>query len=172
MPLYPFRGKWPSVASDAWIAPTACLIGDVTVGPGASVWFNATVRADTDRVEIGAGTNVQDNSVVHTDEGWPTIIGANVTIGHGAIVHSSVVEDNVLIGSGSALVGRNRLGAGTIVGAGAVLPEGMVVAPRKLVLGLPAKVVRDAKPEDERWTVDAARYYVSMSAEYRNSLDE
>ncbi len=140
MPLYQYRGKRPFIAPDAWIAPTACLVGDVTVGSGASVWFNATVRADTDRVVIGPGTNVQDNSVVHTDHGWPTIIGSNVTVGHGAIVHSSIVEDNVLIGSGAALVGRNRVGTGTIVGAGAVLPEGMEVGPRKLVVGLPAKV--------------------------------
>ncbi len=167
MPLFEYRGKRPSVAPDAWIAPTACLVGDVTVGPGASVWFNATIRADTDRVEIGPGSNVQDNSVVHTDEGGPTIIGANVTVGHGAIVHSSVVEDNVLIGSGAALVGRNRVGTGTIVGAGAVLPEDMHVGPRKVVLGVPARVVRDAKPEDERWTVEAARTYAALSAEYR-----
>ncbi|MFN2520344.1 MAG: gamma carbonic anhydrase family protein [Candidatus Limnocylindria bacterium] len=172
MPLFEYRGKRPSVAPDAWIAPTACLVGDVTVGPGASVWFNATIRADTDRVEIGPGSNVQDNSVVHTDEGGPTIIGANVTVGHGAIVHSSVVEDNVLVGSGATLVGGNRVGTGTIVGAGAVLPEGMQVGPRKVVIGVPARAVRDAKPEDERWTVEAARTYAVMSAEYRAASGE
>ena len=168
MPLYEYRGKRPVVAPDAWIAPTACLVGDVTVGSRASVWFNATIRADTDRIEIGPGSNVQDNSVLHADEGAPTIIGANVTIGHAAIVHSSVVEDNVLIGSGAALVGGNRVGSGTIVGAGAVLPAGMQVGPRKVVLGVPGKVVRDARAGDERWTVDAARTYVAMSAEYRD----
>ena len=118
MPSHPYRGKMPNIAPDAWVAPSADLIGDVTLG-------------------------------------------------HGAIVHSSIVGDNVLIGMGAVLVGGNRIGDGTIVGAGAVLPAGMEVPPRKLVVGVPAKVVRDAVPADERWTVDAARHYVELSREYR-----
>jgi carbonic anhydrase/acetyltransferase-like protein (isoleucine patch superfamily) len=118
-------------------------------------------------VRIGAGSNVQDNCVIHTDAGEPTILGRNVTLGHGAIVHSSVVGDNVLIGMGAVLVGGNHIGEGTIVGAGAVVPAGVEVPARKLVVGVPAKVVRDAVPDDERWTVNAARHYVALSAEYR-----
>lgn len=169
MPLYPYRGKLPTVAPDAWIAPTACLIGDVRVGPGASVWFNVTVRADMAEVVIGERSNVQDNCVIHTDLDEPTILGADVTLGHGAIVHSSVVGDNVLIGMAAVLVGRNEVGSGSIVGAGAVLPDGMKVPARKLVVGVPAKVVRDARPEDERWTVAAAEHYVELADEYRRA---
>lgn len=167
MPLYPYRGKTPIVAPDAWIAPTACLIGDVVLESGASVWFNATVRGDTSSIRIGPGTSIQDNSVIHTDPDVPTIIGAHVTVGHGAIVHSSVVEDNVLIGTAAVLTGRNKVGRATIVGAGAVLPEGMEVGGGKVVVGVPARVLRDARPEDTRWTHDAAEAYVELSTEYR-----
>src|SRR2546428_591235 len=125
MPLYGYRGKTPQVARDAFIAPTAILIGDVTVRSGASVWFGTVLRGDMDRIDIGERSNVQDNSTVHTDEGEPTIVGTDVTIGHMALVHSSIVERNVLIGQAAVLVGRNKVGTGTIVGAGAVLPEGL-----------------------------------------------
>lgn len=172
MPLYPYRGKFPQIAEDVFVAPTASVIGDVEIGSGSSVWFNVTIRGDTDRVRIGRNTNVQDNSVIHTEEGDPVIIGANVTIGHGAIVHSSVVGDNVLIGTGSVLVGKNHVGSGSVVGAGAVLPEGMHVPPRKLVVGVPAKILRDTKPEDAQWTVGAGEHYVQMGEEYRRALVE
>lgn len=167
MPLYPYRGKSPSVAPDAWVAPTASVIGDVEIASGASVWFNATIRGDTSYVRIGPGTSVQDNSVIHTDHGIPTIIGANCTLGHGAIVHSSEIGDNVLVGMAAVLTGRNRVGSETIVGAGAVFPEGLEVGERKVVVGVPARVVREVRPEDARWTHDAAEHYVELSAEYR-----
>src|SRR5919201_2271437 len=134
VPLHPYRGKTPMVAPDAWVAPSADLIGDVTLEAGASVWFNVTIRADMAPVRIGERSNVQDNCVIHTDVGEPTILGRDVTLGHGAIVHSSVVGDNVLIGMGAVLVGGCRIGDGTIVGAGAVLPSGMEVPPHKLVV--------------------------------------
>ena len=167
MPSYAYRGKLPTIAPDAWVAPTASLVGDVAVESGASVWFNATVRADMAPIRIGPRSSIQDNCVLHTDLDGPTIIGADVTVGHGAIVHSSVVDDNVLIGMAAVLVGMNHIGRGTIVGAGAVLPEGMTVPEGKLVVGVPAKVVRNARPEDSRWTVEAARHYVDLSREYR-----
>ena len=172
MPLYAYRGKRPQVDPDAFIAPNAVLIGDVTVRAGASVWFGSVLRGDMDRIEIGERSNVQDNSMIHTDENEPTIIGANVTIGHMALVHSSIVESNVLIGQAAVLVGRNHIGTGTIVGAGAVLPEGFTAPARTLVLGVPAKVVRAVGPDDERWTVGAAAHYVELSAWYRENLRE
>ncbi len=172
MPLYEYRGKRPRVARDAFVAPTAVLIGDVTVRSGASVWFGTVLRADMDRIEIGERSNVQDNSTVHTDEGEPTVIGSDVTIGHMALVHSASVEANVLIGQAAVLVGRNRVGTGTIVGAGAVLPEGFDAPPRSLVLGVPARVVREARDEDARWTSGAAAHYVELSAWYRANLRE
>ena len=130
MPLYAFKGRSPRVHATAFVAPTAVLIGDVTVGEQASVWFGTVLRADMDRIEIGARSNVQDNSTIHTDLGEPTIIGEDVTIGHNALVHSSVVERNVLIGQASVLVGGCVIGTGTIVGAGAVVPQGMQVDDR------------------------------------------
>jgi len=156
----------------AFVAPTAVLIGDVTIGEQASVWFGTVLRADMDRIEIGARSNVQDNSTIHTDEHEPTIIGEDVTIGHNALVHSSVVERNVLIGQASVLVGGCVVGTGTIVGAGAVVPQGMRVPPGSLVVGVPAKVVREARPEDARWTVRAAEHYVELGAWYRDHLKD
>jgi carbonic anhydrase/acetyltransferase-like protein (isoleucine patch superfamily) len=172
MPLYEYRGKRPQVARDAFIAPTAVLIGDVTVRSGASVWFGTVLRGDMDRIEIGERSNVQDNSMVHTDKGEPTVIGTDVTVGHMALVHSAIVASNVLIGQAAVLVGRNHVGTGTIVGAGAVLPEGFDAPERSLVLGVPAKVVRPVRDEDARWTVGAARHYADLSAWYRENLKE
>lgn len=172
MPLYPYRGKSPVVAPDAWIAPTACVVGDVLIESGASVWFNATIRGDTSYVRVGAGTSVQDNCVIHTDHGVPTIIGAGCTLGHSAVVHSSEVGEHVLIGTAAVLTGRNRVGRETVIGAGAVLPEGMEVPERKVVLGVPARVIRDLRPGDERFTHGASEDYVKLSAEYREALKE
>jgi carbonic anhydrase/acetyltransferase-like protein (isoleucine patch superfamily) len=173
MALYAYRGKQPQVARDAFIAPTAILIGDVIVRSGASVWFGTVLRGDMDRIEIGERSNVQDNSTIHTDENEPTVIGPDVTIGHMALVHSSIVAKNVLIGQASVLVGRNHVGTGTVIGAGAVLPEGFDVPEHSLVLGVPAKVVRTLTLEDSaRWTVRAAAHYAELSAWYRENLTE
>ncbi|HEY8731185.1 MAG TPA: gamma carbonic anhydrase family protein [Candidatus Limnocylindria bacterium] len=171
MPLYAFKGKTPQVHPTAFVAPTAVLIGDVTLHEHASVWFGAVLRGDMDRIEIGARSNVQDNTTIHTDEGEPTIVGEDVTIGHNALVHSSVIHDHVLIGQASVLVGGCVIGAGTIVGAGAVVREKMTVPPRSLVVGIPAQVVRETRPEDERWTVRAALHYVELGAWYRDNID-
>jgi carbonic anhydrase/acetyltransferase-like protein (isoleucine patch superfamily) len=170
VPLYAFKGTSPRVHPTAFVAPTAVLIGDVTVHEHASVWFGTVLRGDMDRIEIGARSNVQDNTTIHTDEHEPTIVGEDVTIGHGALVHSSVIENNVLIGQASVLVGGCVIGTGSIVGAGAVVREKMVVPPRSLVVGVPATVVREARPDDERWTVQAAAHYVELGAWYRDHL--
>jgi carbonic anhydrase/acetyltransferase-like protein (isoleucine patch superfamily) len=114
---------------------------------------------------------VQDNSTIHTDEHEPTIVGEDVTIGHNALVHSSVIENNVLIGQAAVLVGGCVIGTGSIVGAGAVVRAKMTVPPRSLVVGVPATVVREARPEDERWTVKAAEHYVDLASWYRDNID-
>jgi carbonic anhydrase/acetyltransferase-like protein (isoleucine patch superfamily) len=170
VPEYAYRGSRPVVAPDAWIAPTACLIGDVTVESGASVWFNATLRGDMAAIRIGPRTSVQDNVVVHTEKDGPTMIGADCTVGHGAIVHDSTIGNNVLIGSGAVLVGANRIGDRSVIAAGAVLPERMAVAERKVAVGVPARVVRDVGPDDDRWTVHAAEHYAELSRWYRENL--
>jgi carbonic anhydrase/acetyltransferase-like protein (isoleucine patch superfamily) len=171
VPLYAFKGKSPRVHPTAFVAPTAVLIGDVTLHEHASVWFGTVLRGDMDRIEIGARSNVQDNTTIHTDEHEPTIVGEDVTIGHNALVHSSVIESNVLIGQASVLVGGCVVGTGSIVGAGAVVREKMTVPAHSLVVGVPAAVVREARPEDERWTVKAAAHYVELAAWYRANLD-
>lgn len=171
MPLYGFKGKFPRVHPTAFVAPSAVLIGDVTLHERSSVWFGTVLRGDMDRIDIGARSNVQDNSTIHTDDGEPTIVGTDVTIGHNALVHSSVIENNVLIGQASVLVGGCVVGTGTIIGAGAVVPAKMTVPPRSLVVGVPAKVVRETRAEDERWTVRAAEHYVELGAWYRDNLD-
>ncbi|MDQ3400632.1 MAG: gamma carbonic anhydrase family protein [Candidatus Limnocylindria bacterium] len=172
MPSYEYRGKRPQVDPHAFVAPTAVLIGDVAIAEGASVWFGTVLRGDMARIEIGARTSVQDNSVIHTEIDEPTIIGEDVTIGHMALVHSSVVERNVLVGQAAVLVGANHVGAGTVIGAGAVLPEGMKVPGRSLVLGIPARVIRETGPDDERWTVAAAAHYTELAAWYLENLRE
>jgi carbonic anhydrase/acetyltransferase-like protein (isoleucine patch superfamily) len=172
VPLYGFKGKTPRVHPTAFVAPTAVLIGDVTLQEHASVWFGTVLRGDMDRIEIGARSNVQDNCTIHTDENEPTIVGEDVTIGHNALVHSSVIENNVLIGQASVLVGGCVIGAGSIIGAGAVVREQMTVPPHSLVVGVPGRVVRQAKPEDERWTVRAAEHYVELGGWYRDNIRE
>jgi carbonic anhydrase/acetyltransferase-like protein (isoleucine patch superfamily) len=172
VPLYGYRGKRPTVARDAFVAPNAVLIGDVPIRSGASVWFGSVLRGDMDRIEIGERSNVQDNCTIHTDTNEPTIIGTDCTIGHGAIVHSSIIERNVLIGSAAVLVGANTVGERTIVGAGAVLPERFAAPARSLVLGVPARVVREVRDEDDRWTSGAARHYADLSGWYRENLKE
>ena len=171
MPLYAFKGKSPRVHATAFVAPTAVIIGDVTLHAHSSVWFGTVLRGDMDRIEIGARSNVQDNTTIHTDDNDPTIVGEDVTIGHNALVHSSVIENNVLIGQASVLVGGCVIGTGSIVGAGAVVREKMTVPPHSLVVGIPARVVRQARPEDERWTVKAAEHYVELGAWYRDNLE-
>ena len=168
--MYAFKGRSPRVHPTAFVAPTAVLIGDVTLHEHASVWFGTVLRADMDRIEIGARSNVQDNSTIHTDENEPTIVGEDVTIGHNALVHSSVIENNVLIGQAAVLVGGCVIGTGSIVGAGAVVRAKMSVPPRSLVVGVPAAIVREAKPEDERWTVKAAEHYVDLADWYRDNI--
>jgi carbonic anhydrase/acetyltransferase-like protein (isoleucine patch superfamily) len=170
VPLYAFKGKSPQVHPTAFVAPTAVLIGEVTMHEHSSAWFGTVLRGDMARIEIGARSNVQDNTTIHTDESEPTIVGEDVTIGHNALVHSSVIEKNVLIGQASVLVGGCVIGTGTIIGAGAVVPAKMTVPPHSLVVGIPAKVVREAQPDDERWTVKAAAHYVELGAWYRDNL--
>lgn len=157
--VYPFNGVYPTIADDVWIAPGAMVVGDVTIGPGSSIWFNAVVRGDVAPVRIGAGSNVQDNAVLHVDTGRACVIGDNVTIGHSAIVHASEVGAGVVIGMGSIVLSRCTIGEGSTVAAGAVVAEDSVVEPRTVVMGVPAKPKRHLSDEEvERNLENAARY--------------
>ena len=137
MPLLRFEESTPEVADDAWVAPTAMLIGQVRLGSASSAWYGAVLRADGDAITIGAGSNVQDNCVLHTDPGFPVTIGDGVLIGHGAVVHGCTVEDGSLIGMGATVLNGARIGAGSLVAAGAVVLEGTQVPPGSLVAGVP-----------------------------------
>ena len=126
----------------AFIAPTASVMGDVTLGPDASVWYGAVLRGDMAPILIGESTNLQDGTIVHVDDDVPCHVGARVGVGHRAILHGCIIEDECLIGMGSILLNGVRIGTGSVVAAGAVIPEGMIVPPRSLVMGVPGRIVR------------------------------
>lgn len=152
----------PAVDPTAWIAPTATVIGSVSLGADASIWYGTVVRADSDRVTIGERTNLQDNTVVHVDEGKPCTIGNDVTIGHRAIVHGCTIEDGCLIGMGAVVMNDAVIGEHSLVAAGALVLEGTRVPPNSLVMGAPAKVVRQLDEEQAARLARGAVNYVKL----------
>lgn len=165
-PLRPFRDTFPQIADDVFIADNAVLIGDVEIGSGSSVWFGVVIRADSSKITIGERSNVQDCSMLHSDEDAPCTIGDDVTIGHGALVHGCTVEDGAQISMGAIVLSHARIGAGAIVGAGALVPEGAIVEPNTIVMGVPAKPRRTVTDEDRARTIEAARHYSALGREY------
>jgi carbonic anhydrase/acetyltransferase-like protein (isoleucine patch superfamily) len=156
-----------SIDPTAFIHPLAILLGDVSLGARVSVWPTAVLRGDSDRIVVGDESNVQDGAVLHADIGLPAIVGNRVAIGHRAIVHGAIIEDECLIGMGAIVLNGARVGRGSIVGAGAVVTEGMQIPPGSLVLGIPARVVREATPAMRvriATTVDA---YLDLQREHR-----
>ena len=149
-----------------FIAPTATVIGNVTIAPGSSVWFGAVIRSDMALIQIGRNTSVQDNAVIHVREGIETRIGDQVTMGHGAIVHGAQIENTVLIGIGAIILDRARVGEGSIVGAGAVVTEGTQIPRRSLVLGVPGKVVKEVTAEQIQWIEANAKSYTELAQRY------
>ncbi|NEY88845.1 gamma carbonic anhydrase family protein [Tabrizicola oligotrophica] len=141
--IYELDGVKPEIDPTAWIAPTAVLIGNVIVGPRANIWFGAVLRGDNEPIVVGEGSNIQENSVLHTDMGYPLTIGANCTIGHKAMLHGCTIADGSLIGMGATLLNGAKIGAGSLVGACALVTEGKDIPPGSLVMGAPAKVVRE-----------------------------
>ena len=162
-----FRGARPAIAPSAYIDPTAVLIGNVSVGDRSSVWCNVTVRADTSSVSIGSRTNIQDNSCLHEDEDAPLRIGDRVVVGHSCTVHGCDVGDDCLIGMGSTILSKARIGAGSIVAAGAVVLGGTEGPPRSLVAGIPAKVKRPVTGAEIEATRENAARYVELAAQHR-----
>jgi carbonic anhydrase/acetyltransferase-like protein (isoleucine patch superfamily) len=156
-----FQGMLPRVGADVFVAPSACVIGDVELGDRASVWHGAVVRGDVWRIRVGELSNIQDLCVCHVTTGGPDlVIGREVTVGHRAILHSCVVEDRCLVGMGSVILDGARVGRGSIVGAGSVLLPGTVVPPNTLVAGVPAKVKRELDAaESEKLSRGAAEYH-------------
>jgi carbonic anhydrase/acetyltransferase-like protein (isoleucine patch superfamily) len=159
----------PRVDGSAFVAWNAEVAGDVRVGAGASIWFSASVRGDIAPIEIGDRSNVQDGAVVHVDTGIPCRIGADVTVGHGAILHSCVVGDGALIGMGAIVLNGAEIGAGSIVGAGALVTQGKKFPPRSLIIGSPAAVKRELSDEEVAANLRNAAHYVEGGADAKSS---
>lgn len=153
-------------SSEFFLATSAVVYGDVTIGPEASFWFNVVVRGDVAAIRIGARTNVQDNSVIHCDSGVPNEIGEDVTIGHAAIVHGKSVGRGSLIGMGAKVLGQTVIGQECLIAAGAVVPPGLVVPDRKLVMGVPGKIVRDVSEKDLQYMRWLSGHYVSLAKKH------
>ncbi|RKT60742.1 carbonic anhydrase/acetyltransferase-like protein (isoleucine patch superfamily) [Azonexus fungiphilus] len=170
MPLFQLPGKTPQLDASAWVAPNATVIGDVRLGANASIWWNATLRGDNDPIHIGANSNIQDGSVLHTDEGVPLHIGANVTVGHLVMLHGCTIGDGSLIGIGSVILNRAVIGKHCIVGANTLIPEGKVFPERSLIVGSPGKVVRQLSDDEVARLEKSAAHYVDNAVRYRSQL--
>lgn len=168
--VLPYRGKQPRLAEDVFLAPTAVVIGDVTVGPASSLWFGVVVRGDIGPIRIGARVNLQEGVIVHLDEGFPVVIEDDVTVGHGAIVHGATIGAGTQIGMGAVLLTGSRIGAGAIVAAGAVVPEGMEVPPGTVAMGVPARIRHEVTAEEREALLARARRYAERGAEFRALL--
>lgn len=162
--MYALEDRAPEVDHSAWIAPDANVIGDVRVAAQASVWFGATLRGDNEPITIGAGSNVQEQVVMHTDPGFPLEIGENCTIGHKALLHGCRVGDGALIGMGAIVLNGAVIGAGCLIGAGALVTEGKEFPPGSLVMGAPGKVVRALDAEGLQGLLDSAANYRERAA--------
>ena len=163
-------GKRPTVHPDAYIAPTAVLIGDVEIGAGASVWFGAVLRGDEAQIRVGDGANIQDNAVIHCARNLPTVIERDASVGHSAQLEGCVVEQGAVVGMGATMLQRSRLGAGSLLAAGAVLAEGSEVPPGHMAAGVPAKVKKPLDGSSGNWVGITAQHYRDRAIAYREKL--
>jgi carbonic anhydrase/acetyltransferase-like protein (isoleucine patch superfamily) len=169
--ILPFDAKAPKLGRDVFIAPTATVIGDVELGDFASVWFGSVLRGDVGAIRIGARSNIQDLSCVHLTEGLRvTIVGQDVTVGHGVILHGCTIGDRCLVGMGSTVLDDADIGADCVIAAGSLVPPRMVVPPRSLVRGSPAKVIRPVTDAELNLGPTGARHYVDIACRYRDAL--
>ena len=172
MTLYSLAGIAPQTPDDDdfYVAPGAHVIGNVALAAGSSVWFGAVLRGDNELISLGKGSNIQENSVLHTDEGFPLTIGENCTIGHKAMLHGCTIGDGALIGMGATVLNGAVIGEGSLVGAGALVAENKVIPPGVLVLGAPGRVVRDLKPAHLANMQAAAAHYQERMRQYKTDL--
>jgi carbonic anhydrase/acetyltransferase-like protein (isoleucine patch superfamily) len=172
MAIYELDGQAPELPGDGncFIADSATVIGRVRLSSAVTIWFGAVLRGDNDLIEIGEGSNIQDNVTCHVDPGFPLRIGKNCTIGHNAIVHGCTIEDGALIGMGSIVMNGARVGRGCVVGAGAVITEGKEFPEYSLIIGAPARVVRTLDPAQVEKMGGAARSYIAKGPHYKNGL--
>jgi carbonic anhydrase/acetyltransferase-like protein (isoleucine patch superfamily) len=161
-------GRYPElIADEAWIAPTATVVGRVEVGARASIWWGAVIRGDVEPIQIGEDTNIQDLACLHSDPGFPCRLGARVTVGHRALLHGATIEDETLIGMGAIVLNGARIGQHSLVGAGALVTEGKVIPPRSLAVGMPARVIRELTDEEVEKLRLSAQHYVLAASKYR-----
>ncbi|WP_328418224.1 gamma carbonic anhydrase family protein [Streptomyces violaceus] len=160
-------GREPQVDPEAFVAPTASVIGGVTLSAGASVWYGAVLRGDVEAISVGASSNVQDNCTLHADPGFPVTVGERVSIGHNAVVHGATVEDDCLIGMGATVLNGAVIGARSLVAAQALVPQGMVVPPGSLVAGVPAKVRRELTEEERQGVTLNGTMYAELAKAHR-----
>ena len=167
-----YRGKSPAIDPSVFIAPSAAVIGDVTIGAGSSVWFGAVVRGDFQPIRIGRNTNIQDNATIHVMRDAPVEIGDNVLIGHNAVVHCSKIGSNTLIGMGSIVMGYSEIGENVVIGAGTFLPQHKKIPANSLVFGSPAQIVRALRDDEIEALQNAAENYADLAAEYQKIIEE
>ena len=170
MAIYELDGVSPTLDQGAWVADSAEVIGAVEIGVDASIWFGAVVRGDTETICIGAGSNIQDASVLHADIGKPLTIGENVTVGHQVMLHGCTIGDGSLIGIGAVVLNGARIGKGCLVGAGALVTEGKEFPDGSMILGSPAKAVRELSDEQKQGLLASARHYVANAQRFRAGL--
>lgn len=170
MPVYSFDGVRPQVSAGAYVHPDAVLIGHVVLGPESSVWPGAVLRGDHGRIEVGARTSVQDGTVVHTTEEWPTLVAEECVVGHNAHLEGCTVEDRCLVGSMSVVLNRAHVGTGSVVGAGAVVPEGLDVPERSMVLGVPGRVKPLPDQSQNDWIDYGVGVYLDFARRYPDAM--
>ncbi|MFC8515217.1 gamma carbonic anhydrase family protein [Streptomyces sp. NPDC057257] len=156
-------GREPKIDAEAFVAPTASVIGDVTLAAGASVWYGAVLRGDVERIAVGARANIQDNCTLHADPGFPVSIGERVSVGHNAVVHGATVGDDCLIGMGATVLNGAVIGEGSLIAAQALVPQGMRVPPGSLVAGVPAKVRRELTEEERQGVTLNGTFYAELA---------
>ncbi len=171
MPLYAIEGKRPTLADDVWVAPSADVIGDARLGEGASVWFGAVIRADNTPILVGARTNIQEGAMLHSDPGAPLTIGEGCTVGHHAILHGCTIGSNVLVGMGATILNNAVIGENCLIGANALVTEGKVFPAGSLIVGAPAKAVRDLPPEAIAGLKMSAAAYATRQRVYAEGLE-
>ena len=164
------KGKSPVIDSSCFVAETADVMGDVRVAPNASIWYKAVLRGDDNYIEIGENSNIQDNTVVHVAELYPTIIGNNVTVGHSAIIHACKIGNNCLIGMGAIVLDGAEIGDETIIGAGSIVSSGKQIPSGVLALGTPAKVIRELTEEEKHSLKVSAEKYVRYANDHKESV--
>jgi carbonic anhydrase/acetyltransferase-like protein (isoleucine patch superfamily) len=172
MAIYRLGKHIPAIHPTAWIAPTANIIGNVTIEAGASVWFGVTIRADHERIVIGENSNIQDLSMLHADPGFPLIIGKNVTVGHHAILHGCIVEDGALVGIRATVLNGSVIGEGSLVGACALVTENKKMEKNALIIGSPARVAKTMTDDEVQRMQGAARFYIKNSKLFSEELEQ